>query len=85
MEKYRRETYSDGKLVEVFERDFTREEIASQAINGLLNTDKDMARVAEDIISLLVSKNLIEDSEIPQSVKEKMAERQELRNKLKGE
>lgn len=45
-------------------------------------TDKDMARVSEDLINILVSKNIITLSELPLTTQEKINKRKALRNKI---
>ena len=53
-----------------------------QARADLAATDKEMARIAEDLIQTLISKDLITESDIPQSAHDKMARRAELRSRL---
>ena len=48
-------------------------------------TDKDMARVAEDVIGMLVAKNLLTADDMPDTVKAKIAARAALREQLTGE
>ena len=45
-------------------------------------TDKDMARIAEDIIGLLVAGNVIDTSNLPQEAQDKLAARAALRASL---
>lgn len=58
----------------------TKDKIA--ALAGLSGTDKKMARVAEDIIALLIAKGVLEEDDLPQSVRDIIASRKELRGKL---
>jgi hypothetical protein len=51
----------------------------------LAATDKDMARIAEEVIGMLVTKNLLTVEEMPDAVKAKIAERAALREQLTGE
>ena len=53
-----------------------------QALNGLAESDKDLARIAEDLIALLISKGIIAAADLPQLVRDKLDNRRELRNKL---
>lgn len=53
-----------------------------QARADLVATDKEMARIAEDLIQTLISKGVIAESDIPESARDKMARRSELRSKL---
>lgn len=53
-----------------------------QARADLVATDKEMARIAEDLIQTLISKDLITESDIPQSAHDKMARRAKLRSRL---
>lgn len=53
-----------------------------QARADLAATDKEMARIAEDLIQTLISKDLITESDIPQSAQDKMARRAKLRSRL---
>ena len=54
-----------------------------QAKADLRESDSDMARIAEDLISVMLSKGLIAESDIPQPARDKLAKRSELRSKLK--
>jgi len=54
-------------------------EIALQKLN---QSDKDMARVAEDIIGVLIAKGILSESDFPDTVKEKLAQRKALRDAL---
>lgn len=48
----------------------------------LSQTDKDMARVSEDILDLLISKGLFTESELPPKAQETLNKRKQLRSKL---
>lgn len=48
----------------------------------LQQSDKHMARIAEDVINLLISKGMFSFVELPQSVQDILNERQALRAKL---
>jgi len=48
----------------------------------LQNTDLDFIRVVEDVIELLMAKNLILFTELPDSAQSKMMDRQKLRSAL---
>lgn len=54
------------------------------AMAELAATDKDLARIAEDLIGLLVSKGIISATDLPQLVRDKLDNRKELRSKLKS-
>ena len=53
-----------------------------QAKAELDATDKSMARIAEDLIAALIAKGLIAEADLPQSARDKLAKRSELRSKL---
>lgn len=46
-------------------------------------SDKGMARVAEDVISVLIAKGLLTVDDLPATVKDKLSERDALRKALK--
>lgn len=54
-----------------------------QAKAELRESDSDMARIAEDLITALISKGVLAESDIPQSAHDKMARRAKLRSALK--
>ena len=54
-----------------------------QAKTELAASDKEMARVAEDLTDVLKTKGVITDSELPQAVRDKLAMRKELRAQLR--
>ncbi len=49
---------------------------------ALKNSDADLARVTEDLISLLVQKGIILFTELPEAVQVKLLDREKLREKL---
>ncbi len=51
-------------------------------LSALADTDAGMTRAIEDLISLLISKKVISEEELPQIVKDKLTTRNDLRNKL---
>jgi len=53
-------------------------------IEGLKNSDLEIARVTEDLIYLLVQKNVILFTELPEIVQDKLLSREKLRDKLSG-
>jgi hypothetical protein len=78
----------DGKSltpVEVREVELSPEQVKEQVKSELAATDKDMARVAEDVIGMLVAKNLLTADDMPDAVKAKIAERAALREQLTGD
>ena len=48
----------------------------------LAATDAGMARIAEDLFNVMLTKGLIAESDIPQPARDKLAQRSELRSKL---
>jgi hypothetical protein len=56
-----------------------------QLYQSLKSTDLELARVTEDLISLLVKKNTILFTELPEVVQEKLLAREQLRDRLNGE
>lgn len=49
---------------------------------ALQTSDADLARVTEDLISLLVSKGLILFTELPEAVQTKLLKREQIRGQL---
>jgi hypothetical protein len=49
---------------------------------ALAESDKDIARVTEDLINLLISKNIILFTELPDAVQQKLLNREKLRSSL---
>ena len=54
-----------------------------QAKAELAASDKEMARIAEDLIDVLKTKGLIIDSDLPQAARDRLAMRKELRAQLR--
>ncbi len=50
----------------------------------LAESDKDVARITEDLIYLLISKNIILFTELPEAVQEKLLSREKLRSTVAG-
>ncbi len=51
---------------------------------ALADSDKDIARITEDLIHLLTAKNLILFTELPTAVQQKLLKRERLRSSLQG-
>jgi hypothetical protein len=49
---------------------------------ALIESDKDIARVTEDLVYLLINKNIILFTELPQAVQVKLLGREKLRSSL---
>lgn len=64
--------------------EFTPAEVASQLqaekMADLTTTDKDMARIGEDLIDVLITKGVIQITDLPQNAQDKLAYRKTLRN-----
>lgn len=67
----------------------TAEELAQrqreEALANLAMTDSYMARITEDLMSLLVSKGVVALTDLPLAVQVKLNERKTLRKKLGGQ
>ena len=50
----------------------------------LVESDLEFVRVLEDVIAVLIDKNIIAHTELPEAAREKMTRRHDLRVKLKG-
>ncbi len=57
---------------------------STQARDSLSQLDADMIRVVEDLIELLITKNIILPTELPEAAQRKLAGRQQLRQQLAG-
>ncbi len=55
---------------------------AMEARRSLADSDRNMARIGEDLIEILISKGVITAEDLPGNVKEKIDKRKELREKL---
>jgi len=53
-----------------------------KALQTLGVSDSGMIRVVEDVIAVLVAKNLVKEDDFPQSVRDKLEERRALRERL---
>lgn len=51
---------------------------------ALADSDRDIARITEDLIHLLTAKNLILFTELPTAVQQKLLNRERLRSSLQG-
>ena len=60
----------------------TDSEQIDQSKQALAESDKDIARVTEDLIHLLISKNTLLFTELPQAVQNKLLGREKLRSHL---
>ena len=56
-----------------------------QAMADLMATDKEMARIAEDLISILASKGIINMADLPVPVASKLSDRAALRKALQAD
>lgn len=59
-------------------------ESKEQLINALTQSDAELARVTEDLISVLVQKGTILFTDLPEAVQTKLLDREALRDKLDG-
>lgn len=75
--KWSGKEWIDGRSTEEVEAD-----ALASAKAELRESDSDMARIAEDLITALVSKGVLAEADLPQSARSKMAKRSELRSKL---
>lgn len=51
----------------------------SDAISSLEETDTELVRVLEDVIEILISKNLLQFTDLPKAARDKLAKRHSLR------
>ena len=63
---------------------FSDNQKIDQTKSALAESDHDLARVTEDLIQLLVQKNIILFTELPKPVQEKLLNRAKLRSNLNG-
>ena len=75
--KWSGEEWIDGRSTKEVEAD-----ALASAKAELRESDSDMARIAEDLITALISKGVLAEADLPQSARSKMAKRSELRSKL---
>lgn len=59
-----------------------RIESSDQAKQALSNTDSEMIRVIEDLIDLLISKNVFILTELPEAVQAKLGARKKMRKEM---
>lgn len=64
--------------------DFLDKSTQSDPKLALAESDRDIARVTEDLIHLLIAKNLILFTELPPAVQQKLLNRERLRSSLNG-
>lgn len=64
--------------------EFLANEENSSVLKALENSDREIARVTEDLIYLLVSKQIILFTELPMPVQKKLLAREKLRSELPG-
>lgn len=57
--------------------------VVEKVLADLNTSDAQMARVTEDLISLLINKNIILFTDLPSSVQEKLLHRESLREQLR--
>ena len=62
----------------------TRDRADHASLHALAESDVEIARVTEDLIYLLIEKNLILFTELPQAVQSKLLAREKLRTSLRG-
>lgn len=75
------ETWGEGKTQS--ELDAIRLEKDKQAaLSELQATDKEMARVGEDLLDVLIAKGILSSSDLPQNAQDKLSQRKALRAKL---
>lgn len=69
----------DGEFMSFLERTTSKEDAA---LHALYQSDRDIARITEDLIHLMIQKNLIVFTELPEAVQRKVLEREKLRSRL---
>ena len=75
--KWSGKEWIDGRSTEEVEAD-----ALASAKAELAESDSDMARIAEDLITALISKGVLAEADLPQAARSRMAKRSELRSKL---
>lgn len=55
---------------------------AQQFLEGLLTSDVAMARVTEDLVEVLIEKNIIMLTDLPEAARSKLMERRGLRDRM---
>lgn len=75
----------DGNPI-LADQEFTPEELAereqAQKVAELAATDKDMARVGEDLVDVLLAKGVLDMADLPQTAQDKLADRKAKRAAL---
>jgi len=61
-----------------------KDESKEHIINALAQSDAELARVTEDLITVLVKKGAILFTDLPEAVQAKLLDRESLRSKLEG-
>lgn len=64
---------------------FGREETNDSLIRILASTDVGVMRILEDLINLLVNKNIIMSTELPEDAQIKLRQRQQMRQRIRKE
>jgi len=65
--------------------DFLEKDVVSDdAIRFLNESDKEMIRVLEDLVDVLVAKNVITYTDLPEAAQRKLLSRQDIRERLAG-
>lgn len=72
-------TATDPEIISFTE---SEESTGEASLHALEESDRDLARVTEDLISLLVTKNMILFTELPPIVQKKLLAREKLRSTL---
>lgn len=60
----------------------TQQPVIEEAKQTLAESDKDIARITEDLIQLMINKNLILFTDLPDAVQQKLLSREKLRSHL---
>ena len=71
--------HNDPKIVEFLKLRGQKPEQVEEALNELRRTDNEMARAVEDVIMVLLKKNILKLSDLPKPVQERMSLRVKLR------
>ena len=59
-------------------------ELIAHTLRELEGSDAQIARVTEDLVSILIAKNLILFTDLPEAVQQKLLYREKLREKLRA-
>lgn len=60
-------------------------DLQSDVLSRLQESDRGFVRVLEDVVDLLIDKELIHLAELPQDAQDKLRQRKQLRRRLRGE